>query len=94
MDERGFLVPRSPGVQLRADLLGDLASVLGVPSLEQVVAGLEQVMHIGGGVLRPHPDPPLPVPGRPDGQLSREASSLNMPPLPGLRHPALRRNKP
>ena len=37
---------------------------LGVPGLQQVVAGLQQVMHVGGPVLRPHPDPPLPVGGR------------------------------
>ena len=63
VDQRGFLVPRAPGVQLADGLLGDLAGVFGVPGLQQVVAGLQQVMHIGGQVLRPHLDPPLPVGG-------------------------------
>ena len=76
MDQGGFLVPGSPGVQLRADRLGDLGGVLGVPGVQQVVAGLQQVMHVGGLVLRPGLDPPLPVGGGlpvRGGQLPRSA---------------------
>ena len=63
VDQRGFLIPGTPGVQLQADSLGDLAGLFGVPGLQQVVTGLEQVMHVRRLVLRPHPDPPLPVGG-------------------------------
>ena len=64
VDQRRFLVPRAPGMQLADGLPGDLAGVLGVPGLQQVVAGLQQVMHIGGRILRPYPDSPPPVGGR------------------------------
>ena len=50
-------------MQLTGGRLGDLAGVFGVPGLQQVVAGLQQVMHISGLVLRPYLDPPLPVGG-------------------------------
>ena len=76
MDQRGFLVPRAPGVQLAAGLLGDLAGVLGVPGLQQVVAGLQQVMHIGCPILRPHPDPPPPVRGRLPVRLGQPRAGL------------------
>ena len=76
MDQRGFLVPGPPGVQLAADPLGDLAGVLGVPGLQQVVAGLQQVMHIGGLVLRPHLDPPPPVGGRLPVRLGQPLAGL------------------
>src|SRR6185437_16150051 len=65
VDKRGLLVPCSPRVQLADGLLSDLAGALGVPGLQQVIAGLEQVMHVGGLVLRPRLDPPLPVGGGP-----------------------------
>src|SRR5664279_3987688 len=61
VDECGFPVPRPPGVQLGDDPLGDVDRVVGVTGLEQVVAGLEEVVDVGGTVLRPHLDPPLPV---------------------------------
>ena len=58
------------------DRLGDLAGVLGVPGLQQVVAGLQQVMHIGGLVLRPDPDPPPPVGGRLPVRLGQPLAGL------------------
>ena len=64
VDERSFLVPGALGVQLAAGPVGDLSDALDVPGFQHMVAGLQQVMHIGGLVLRPHPDPPPPVPGR------------------------------
>ena len=103
MDQRGFLVPRAPGVQLADGRLGDLAGVFGVPGLQQVVPGLQQVVHIGGPVLRPHPDPPLPVggglpvrPGQrlaglaggPPGQRSGGPPVHEHPLLPVLRRPS------
>ncbi len=64
VDQRGFLVPRAPRVQLADGSLGDLAGAFGVPGLQQVVPGLQQVVHISGPVLRPRLNPPLPVGGR------------------------------
>ncbi len=64
IDQRGFLVPGAPGVQLAAGPLGDLGGVFGVSGMQQVVTGLQPVMHIGCLVRRPHPDQPPPVRGR------------------------------
>ena len=64
MDERRLLTPCTPGMQLEAGLFGDLAGVFGISGLQQMMAGLQQVMHIGGLILRPHLDPPSPVGGR------------------------------
>ena len=82
VDQRGFLVPGPPGVQLQADSLSNQPGLFGVPGLQQVVTGLQQVMHIRRLVLRPHPVPaiasrrrpaggPRPAAGRARGQPAR-----------------------
>src|ERR1700733_8637097 len=55
MDQRGSLVPGPPVVQLFNGPLGDLPGGFGVACLQQVVAGFEQVMHVRGLALSPHP---------------------------------------
>lgn len=50
----------APGLQLQADILRDLAGGLGAVCQEQVVPGLGQVVHAGGPMLRPDPDPSPP----------------------------------
>ena len=73
VDEGGFLVPSSPGVQLLANRPGDLGGVAGVPGGQQVVAGFQQVMHVGGLVVA--------IPG--PATASRRRSAGTRRPVPG-----------
>lgn len=50
-------------MQLGAHGLGDGAGLLGVPGIEQMMAGLKQVVNVGPPALGPGDGPPLPVLG-------------------------------
>src|ERR1017187_1656407 len=76
MDKRDFLVPCSRGFQLVADYLCDLDSALDVSGLQQVMAALQQIVHIGGLILRPYLYPPPPVPIRPPVRFGQALARL------------------
>src|SRR5207249_410962 len=56
-------LPGSPGVELEADTLGEAAGLLEVAGLDQVMAGLDQVVDVGAAVLGPGLGAPPPVGG-------------------------------
>lgn len=65
LDQLGLAAKVTPGVELRADGVRDLAGLLGVAREEQVMPGFQQVVQVRPAILGPRRGAPLPVLGRP-----------------------------